>query len=182
MTERMTGLWTATVLAALAAVLVTGCRQASTSGMKALGEAASGPLDAGANAGAARVEPEAREHADAVAPREIVSQTRVVAYYFHRTMRCPTCLSIEKQAREAIEAGYGDALESGQLEWHAVNIETPGNEHFEQDFELESSALVLVEMAGDEVLRWKNLTSVWELVEDPPAFQLYVWTELADFL
>ncbi len=182
MTERITVLRGTTLAAALAAVLVMGCRQASTAGMKPLGEAAPGPAGASANEAAAPIEPEANENTGAAEPTDIASQTRVVAYYFHRTMRCPTCLSIEEQAREAVDTGYSEALESGQLEWHAVNIEAPGNEHFEQDFELESSALVLVEMAGDEVLRWKNLTSVWELVEDPPAFQVYVWTELADFL
>lgn len=182
MAERIRGVWIATGLAALAAVLVTGCRQASTSDMKPLGEAAAGRAGASANAAPARVEPEADENTAVAEPTDIAPPTRIVAYYFHRTMRCPTCLSIEKQAREAIEVGYDDVLESGQLEWHAVNIESPGNEHFEQDFKLESSALVLVELAGDEVVRWKNLTSVWELVEDPPAFQAYVWTELADFL
>ena len=107
---------------------------------------------------------------------------KVIAYYFHRTMRCPTCLSIEKQAREAVEAAYLEELEAGQLEWHAVNIEEEGNEHFESDFELSSSSLVIVEMHGDEVAAWKNLEQVWELVEDPLGFQEYVWNELMEFV
>ena len=78
---------------------------------------------------------------------------KFVAYYFHRTMRCPTCLSIEKQAREAIEAGFAGELEDGTVAWQAVNIEEPGNEHFEKDFELTSSALVLVEMVADAISR-----------------------------
>jgi hypothetical protein len=41
----------------------------------------------------------------AVAPAaaERVAETeRVMAYYFHRTVRCETCLRIEKQAHEVI--------------------------------------------------------------------------------
>jgi hypothetical protein len=112
----------------------------------------------------------------------IAGTSKVVAYYFHRTVRCPTCLSIEKQSREAIELTYGGELRAATLEWHAVNIEEPGNEHFEKDFELQSQSLVLVEMAGKRVARWKLLPRVWELVEDPYGFQEYVVTEVAVFL
>ena len=168
-------------LAGLAAFLIAGCERTGQSPAKTQGEVASQPVNASANQ-AAPTEPAGNEDDRETTPVETTSETRVVAYYFHRTMRCPTCLSIEKQSREAVEAGYADELESGQLEWHAVNIEAPGSEHFEQDFELEASALILAEMVGDEVVRWKNLTDVWELVEDSLEFQVYVWTELGDFL
>ncbi len=107
---------------------------------------------------------------------------KFIAYYFHRTIRCPTCLSIEKQSQEAIEAAYNGELSTGQLAWHAVNIEEPGNEHFEKDFALERQALTLVELRGKEVQRHKKLERVWELVENPYGFQEYVVTEVALFL
>jgi hypothetical protein len=97
-------------------------------------------------------------------------------------MRCPTCLSIEKQSQEAIELTYGGELSAGRLEWQSVNIEEPGNEHSEKDFNLERQSLVLVEMTADQVKRWKMLPRVWELVEDPYGFQEYVVTEVAVFL
>jgi hypothetical protein len=106
---------------------------------------------------------------------------RVIAYYFHRTLRCDTCLTIERYAREAVEVGYTDDLRAGGLEWHAVNIEEPENRHFEKDFALETQSLVLVEMGGDQVTRWKNLKNVWQLVENQMAFENYVWTELDAF-
>lgn len=182
MSGRIAVLWATTVVVGLGIVLMAGCQGAPRSDMKPPGDRASVPASADANAAAARVGPEADENAVVAEPTDIGIQTKVVAYYFHRTMRCPTCLSIEEQAHEAIKAGYGQELRAGRLEWHAINIEAPGNEHFEQDFELETSSLILAEVVNDEVMRWKNLTSVWELVEDPPAFQEYVWTELADFL
>jgi hypothetical protein len=129
----------------------------------------------------AAVQDESQEESGA-ADVATAADVKFVAYYFHRTLRCPTCLAIEQQARDAVETGYFEELEAGKLEWHAVNIEEPGNEHFESDFELSTSSLVLVEMKGDEVVRWKNLEDVWELVHDEPAFQKYVWTELTTFL
>lgn len=107
---------------------------------------------------------------------------RVIAYYFHRTLRCPTCLAIEQQAKETLEIGYSDALADGRLQWRPVNIETPGQEHFQQDFSLETSTLVLVEQDGLRQVQWKKLEQVWQLLEDPTKFQSYIWTEVEPYL
>jgi hypothetical protein len=107
---------------------------------------------------------------------------RVIVYYFHRTLRCPACLSIEEQSRQAVERFYADELSSGLLEWRSVNVEEAGNEHFEKDFSLERQSLILAEMVGDEVTRWRLLPKVWELLEDPEAFRDYVVSEVAIFL
>jgi hypothetical protein len=119
---------------------------------------------------------------EAPATTEPEHRRLIIAYYFHRTIRCPTCLSIEQQSREAIELTYGGELRAGTLEWHAVNIEEPGNEHFEKDFALDRQALTLVELQGAEVHRHKKLERVWELVEDPYGFQEYVASEVGIFL
>ncbi|HNQ23051.1 MAG TPA: nitrophenyl compound nitroreductase subunit ArsF family protein [Phycisphaerae bacterium] len=106
----------------------------------------------------------------------------VMAYYFHRTLRCATCLSIEEQARQAIETGFAKELASGRLAWLVVNIAQNGNRHFEGDFALETQTLLLAEMKGDEVRRFVKLERVWELVEDPYEFERYVRREVAAFL
>jgi len=105
-----------------------------------------------------------------------------VAYYFHRTLRCPTCLSIEKQAKEAIEAGFAGELADGALAWRAVNIETPGDEHFERDFEIDRQTLMFVEWRGGNAVRSAKLERVWELVEDSAGFESYVQKEMRAFL
>lgn len=115
----------------------------------------------------------------ATAPAQTDEHTRVIAYYFHYTLRCATCLSIEAQARAAVEMGYAQELKDGRVEWQAVNIDEPDNKHFEQDFELGGSSLVLVEMNGADIVRWTVLGKVWDLVDDEAGFQEYVWTELA---
>jgi len=91
-------------------------------------------------------------------------------------------LSIEKQSQEAIELFYNAELAGGTLEWQAVDIEEPGNEHFEKDFDLERQSLVLVEVEGEQVRRYRKLEGVWELVEDPYGFQEYVVNEVGRFL
>jgi hypothetical protein len=105
-----------------------------------------------------------------------------MAYYFHRTLRCPTCLSIEKQAKEAIESGFAGEMANGLLGWRAVNIETPGDEHFQQDFQIERQTLMFVKLRDGQAARSTKLERVWELVEDPAAFESYVRNEMQAFL
>lgn len=106
----------------------------------------------------------------------------VVAYYFHRTLRCQTCLAIEASAKEAIETAYQDALDGGRLAWLPVDYEVPANWHFAADYGLETSTLVLVEMRGGKPARWKALPKTWELIGDPGKFQQYVWAEVEEYL
>jgi hypothetical protein len=107
---------------------------------------------------------------------------RVVAYYFHGTRRCPTCLSIEKTARESLERELAGAFESGAIEWRTVDYEESGNEHFAREFELTGATLVLVKEAGGQVERWANLERVWDLIGDDAEFSAYVTGEARGYL
>jgi hypothetical protein len=108
--------------------------------------------------------------------------SRITAYYFHTTARCSTCMKIETLAREAIEQSYADELASGTLKWKVVNIETPQNHHFVQDFKLITKSLVLVDEVDGKPRRWKNLEKIWELVWNPVDYKEYVRSEVASFM
>jgi len=119
----------------------------------------------------------ARDTAPAMAPRRTV-----VAYYFHASVRCVTCRTIEAYARDAIETGFAGALRSGALQWRPTNVEEPGNEHFIQDYRLVTRSLVLVDIRDGAQVQWKNLDQVWNLVGDKPAFIWYVQDEVRAYL
>lgn len=99
---------------------------------------------------------------------------KVIAYYFHGTRRCQTCLTIEAYANEAIRTAFTEELASGELEWHAVNIDEPENKHFVQDYQLATRSVVLVKIEDGVQKRWNNLERVWQLVRDKPAFVEYI--------
>jgi hypothetical protein len=107
---------------------------------------------------------------------------RLVAYYFHRTQRCKTCLKIENYAHEALKDAFPKSLKSGELEWHAVNLEEPAHEHFVEDFQLASSSLVLVDTQDGKQKEYRNLERVWELVGDEFEFKAYVEARAMVFL
>ncbi len=107
---------------------------------------------------------------------------KFVVYYFHGNYRCPTCLKLEKLSREAVKENFKKELTSGLVEYKAVNVDTPENRHFVNDFGLFTKSLVVVEEDGGKVKRYKNLQKIWELVRDEVAFNSYVKDEVKGFI
>jgi hypothetical protein len=89
---------------------------------------------------------------------------------------------LEKYSKEAIEAGFKDALASGKLEFKAVNVEDRGNEHFVNDYQIYTKSLVLVLFKDGKQIKWKNLDKIWEYVRNQQKFSEYVVVEVAEFL
>jgi len=106
----------------------------------------------------------------------------LVAYYFHGTSRCPTCLKMEQYARDAIEGAYQAEVGSGQVRWQAVNYDETVNEHFVKDYGLVASSLVIV--SGEAVASgvWRKLDRIWDLIGDEQAFKAYVIEQVTSML
>lgn len=98
----------------------------------------------------------------------------LVAYYFHGNFRCPTCLTIERYAREAIENEFDADLRNGRIRWQTINYDEPANEHFIKQYELYASALVLIPAQSAAQPPWQKLERVWDFVGDESAFKAYV--------
>jgi len=107
---------------------------------------------------------------------------QVKAYYFHATKRCRTCLEIERLADETVTTQFGNELEAGGLTWEIINFESPGDEHFVDDYDLMYSSLILAEYENGRQVSWKNLDQVWDLVWKPEDFAAYVAGEIRSHL
>ena len=107
---------------------------------------------------------------------------QVIAYYFHGTVRCETCLKIEKQAKEAIERRFQTELDAQRLVFKPVNCEQPENAHFQQDYKLPCPSLVLVRQKDGKDEKRTLLGDTWQLVEDLVKFNTYIETEVNKFL
>jgi hypothetical protein len=99
---------------------------------------------------------------------------QVIAYYFHGTIRCETCLKIEKQAREAIERRFPVEVAEKCLVFKPVNYDKPENAHFLKDYKLPCPSLVVVRQKSGKDEKWKLLGETWEHVENPLKFNEYV--------
>lgn len=106
----------------------------------------------------------------------------ITAFYFHGDSRCSNCKKIEQYSREAIEKYFADQLKTGELVFKVINMDRPENKHFINDYQLYTRSLVIAEFKGDTQLKWKNLTGVWNYLDDPEAFYDYVKTEIQTYL
>ena len=124
----------------------------------------------------------AKEFRGRDAPHEPAPPDGVVVTYFHRNKRCDTCTRIETYAREAVQAAFAADLDDGRVTFRTVNLDTPGSEHYVDQYQLFANAVVLAEFRGGIQARWKNLAEVWDRTGDRADFVGYVQRELADFM
>lgn len=110
------------------------------------------------------------------------SHAKVIAYYFHVTVRCQTCRTIEAYSKEAIEKGFAGDLKNGAIEWRLINVQLPENRHFVQDYRLFTRSLVLAKIRDGKQVEWRNLEKVWDLVGEKDNFLKYVQASVKDYL
>ena len=105
-------------------------------------------------------------------------QPRIIAYYFHGTVRCVTCRKIESLSHDVVASDFAEPLKTGQLEWQVVNVDLPENQHFIRDYQLVTKSLVLVKHEGGKQVGYKNLQKIWTYINSEQAFRAYVKGEL----
>lgn len=105
----------------------------------------------------------------------------LIVYYFYSNVRCPSCLKIEAYTRHLLESRFAAELKAGAIIWRPLNVETPGNEHFMDDFKLYTKSVVLVRQDQGRIVHWKNLPRIWELLTDEGAFADYIAGEIDAF-
>ena len=117
-----------------------------------------------------------------VAPAVQSGESKVIAYYFHVTVRCTTCRTIESYSREVIEQKFRGDIAKGRLEFRLVNVQLPENRHFVKDYQLFTKSLVLVRFDRGKQAEYKVLNETWELVGDRQSMQGYVEREVQGYL
>jgi hypothetical protein len=110
------------------------------------------------------------------------TDSKTIAYYFHSTHRCSSCRKIEAYSKEAIDSGFVEELRNGSLEFHAVNIDEPSNQHFIKDYQLYTKSLIITRLENGKQTEWKNLSRVWQLIRSKKKFLEYVQAEVRAYL
>ena len=119
------------------------------------------------------------EPADVVASEE-ESVCVVDAIYFHNTLRCRTCKTIEETAKAVLEAEFSEEFATGHIRWSAINMER--QQHFVEEFDLVKPTLILVRTVGEERSDWVALDETWNLIRSEVRFSHYVENEMRALL
>jgi hypothetical protein len=126
-----------------------------------------------------------KKHGDsktASSPAGDGNDTVVIAYYFHKTIRCVGCLEIESAAKQVIENSFPKQIAEQKLIWVPFNLDDPGGKEFEKKFNVSGSTLVLSKAKGGDDTQYRKLEKTWELISDQNDFDAYVRNEVQQFL
>jgi thiol-disulfide isomerase/thioredoxin len=107
---------------------------------------------------------------------------QVVACYFHRTNRCPTCKKISSYIEEAVDAGFADEIKAGTVKVKMVDFQDAKNQKLTEAYKITGPTLVLMDIHDGKVKSWKPAPKVWSLVGKKNDFFKYVQQELKGYL
>jgi uncharacterized protein YcfL len=88
-------------------------------------------------------------------PAPAVSQNSdVEVYYFHMTMRCTTCKTVEAEARKNVEMLYSDQVKAGKISFTALNLEEATGKAMGEKLGVNSQTLLIIK--GDQKINITN--------------------------
>jgi hypothetical protein len=116
------------------------------------------------------------------APTDTATATHVVVYYFHRTIRCETCLTFEALTERALRDGFADELASGRLAWRVMDFDEPENRGLASTYDVFESSVVVSRLVGEIEVEWKKLEDIWGLVGNEDPFIAYIQEEVGAYL
>jgi len=102
--------------------------------------------------------------------------------YFHGNFRCVNCYNIEKYTKETVEKYFQKELDAGKIVFRIINVETKGNEHFMNDYQLYTKSVVLSLVKNGKEVKFDNLIKIWEYLGNEDAFSRYVKSEIEKYL
>lgn len=77
--------------------------------------------------------------------------------YFHGKQRCTTCMAIEKNTKEAIEAQFAEEMKNGSVVFKTIDISQSENEKITDKYEVTWSSLFISKWK-DGKEEYENLT------------------------
>jgi len=111
-----------------------------------------------------------------------VPSHQVLACYFHRTNRCPTCKKISAYIDEAVQTGFASQVKEGSVKMTMVDFQDAKNQKLTQAYKITGPTLVIMDVHDGEVADWKPAPKVWSLVGKKNDFFKYVQTEIQGYL
>ena len=110
-----------------------------------------------------------------------VKGDRVVAMYFHRTQRCPTCLKMGSYSEEAVKSAFAEQIKNGTVAFYYVDFQDQKNAALTKGYNVTGPALIVAKIAGNKVAEFRNLKDIWAKVGDKQAFIKYVQSSVAAY-
>jgi len=84
----------------------------------------------------------------------VTRSSNVEVYYFHTTIRCVTCKTVEAEARKNVEMLYADKVKAGNISFTSLNLEEATGKSMGEKLGVNSQTLLIVN--GDQKINITN--------------------------
>jgi hypothetical protein len=107
---------------------------------------------------------------------------RIVAIYFHRTQRCPTCLKMGTYSEEAVKKGFAKQVKASSVQFFYVDFQDKKNAALTKGYKISGPALVVAKIKANKVKEYKDLKDIWTNIGEKPKFLKYVRDNVEAYL
>jgi hypothetical protein len=107
---------------------------------------------------------------------------QVIACYFHRTNRCPTCRKIGSYIIESVNTEFTAQIKDKSVKVMEIDFQDAKNEKFTKAYKISGPTLVIMNVSDGKVKTWKTAPKVWSLVSKKDDFSKYVSEEVKSYL
>jgi hypothetical protein len=109
-------------------------------------------------------------------------KVRIDVIYFHATIRCHGCLTIEDMTKNSINSTFGKELKDSLITYTSLDFLQTENEHYQDDYKFDAQTLIISKKIDGKEVKWKNLDKIWDLSSDYDEFHKYVEEEVRKLL
>jgi hypothetical protein len=108
--------------------------------------------------------------------------TKIEILYFHATIRCHACLTIEEYTGNILKTRFQKEMDNGLFKFNSIDFLEEKNEHYQQDYQIDTQSLILSKKEDGKEVKWKNLDKIWDYYYDFNKFEKYITEEINQFI
>ncbi len=101
--------------------------------------------------------------------------------YFHATMRCNGCMTIEDFTQKSINTNFQNEMKNGKIILKSIDFQQTENEHFAEKYKFESQELILSKKVNGKEVKWKKLDKIWDFSSNYSKYEKYIKKEIEKF-
>ena len=111
-----------------------------------------------------------------------VKNVQIDILYFHATIRCHACLTIEDFIKNSVELYFEKELKDSTITLKSLDFLQPKNGHYQEQYKFDTQTLIISKKINRKEVQWKNLDKIWDYENDFKKFKKYITNEIKKIL
>jgi hypothetical protein len=106
-------------------------------------------------------------------------EEQIKVYYFHFTVRCVTCKTVEEQAKNNVQILYPREIKGGTITFQSINLDESAGKALGEKLKISGQTVLLVK--GNEKIKLTNEGFLYA-ISNPDKFKTIMKTKIDNLL